>query len=58
MIMAQLLLTINLMHKCGIVHRDLKPDNILIKQINKSDYEVKVADFGLAAKIPEKRGKL
>lgn len=34
----------------SIVHRDIKPDNILIKSIeNSTEYEVKVADLGLAA---------
>jgi serine/threonine protein kinase len=33
-----------------IVHRDIKPDNILIKAIeDKVEYEIKVADLGLAA---------
>lgn len=38
------------MHKSGIMHRDLKIENILINQINESDYDVKIADFGLAIK--------
>lgn len=51
--MTQLLLTVNYMHKCGIMHRDLKIENVLINKINEDDYDVKVADFGLAVKIPE-----
>lgn len=53
MIMTQLLLTVDFMHKSGIIHRDLKIENILINQINENDYDVKVADFGLALKICE-----
>ncbi len=34
-------------HRAGIVHRDLKPENILLM----SSGEVKLSDFGLAAKV-------
>jgi serine/threonine protein kinase len=51
-IMTQLLLTVNFMHKANIVHRDLKLENILINQISENDYDVKIADFGLAARLP------
>lgn len=40
-------------HQKKVVHRDIKPDNILIKAIeDKNEYEVKVADLGLAAFTP------
>lgn len=50
-IMEQLLLAVDLMHKRGIVHRDLKPDNILVMDREKLD--VCIADLGLACKITE-----
>ena len=35
------------LHKKGIVHRDLKPENLILAS-NDDDYDVKIADFGLA----------
>ena len=50
LIMEQLLLTVDFIHKKGIIHRDLKLDNILITKIVDSEqYDVKIADFGLSA---------
>jgi calcium/calmodulin-dependent protein kinase (CaM kinase) II len=43
-------------HKLRIVHRDLKPENILLSHKPKSQDEpvvVKLADFGLAIKLPD-----
>lgn len=35
------------LHDKGIVHRDLKPENLILAG-NEDDYNVKIADFGLA----------
>ena len=37
------------MHKKNIAHRDIKLENVLINQISEGQYDVKIADFGLAA---------
>lgn len=43
-------------HLAGVLHRDLKPSNILIKpspEPNKTGFEPKIADFGLAKLMGE-----
>ena len=41
---AQILDTIDYMHRCGIIHRDLKPENVLLDD----QMHVKITDFGTA----------
>jgi serine/threonine protein kinase len=54
MIMEQILLVLDFFQRKQIVHRDIKPDNILIKSIKDEgvNYEIKVADLGLAISTP------
>lgn len=47
-IMAQLILATDLMHRRNIVHRDIKPDNILI--IDKKELKICISDLGLACR--------
>jgi|LauGreDrversion4_2_1035121.scaffolds.fasta_scaffold111491_1 calcium/calmodulin-dependent protein kinase I len=52
-IMEQILLTMDLFKNKKVVHRDIKLENVLIKSIDDSaQYEVRVADFGLACITP------
>jgi serum/glucocorticoid-regulated kinase 2 len=48
---AQLVLAFGFLHQHGIVHRDLKPENVLLG----ADGYLKLADFGLAKKLDEKK---
>lgn len=48
MIMKSLLSSISYCHERNIIHRDLKPENILIDNPLKSNFEIKVIDFGAA----------
>lgn len=36
------------MHQKKIIHRDIKIDNILVNQVENDEYDVRIADFGLA----------
>lgn len=46
-VMRNVLSALCYLHKKGIVHRDLKPENLILAG-NEDDYDVKIADFGLA----------
>lgn len=52
---AEILDTIDYMHRRGVIHRDLKPENILLD----SQMHVKITDFGTAKilKMPSKTGE-
>lgn len=39
-------------NKAGVVHRDLKPENLLLSH----DYQLKIADFGLSARLEGDQG--
>jgi serine/threonine protein kinase len=53
-IMEQMLLALDFFQRKKVIHRDIKLDNVLINAIeDKADYEIRVADFGLAAFNPK-----
>nr|CDJ80564.1 Doublecortin and Serine threonine protein kinase-related domain containing protein [Haemonchus contortus] len=46
------------LHDNSIVHRDVKPENLLLYTGPHGEFELKLADFGLATELPEDGGKL
>jgi calcium-dependent protein kinase len=48
--MRHLLEALEYLHQNGIIHRDLKPENLILAS-KENDYEMKIADFGLASFI-------
>mmetsp|Transcript_13860 Transcript_13860/g.13816 ORF Transcript_13860/g.13816 Transcript_13860/m.13816 type:complete len:551 (+) Transcript_13860:79-1731(+) len=51
-IMRNILDAMAYLHERRIVHRDLKPENLILASPD-DDYDVKIADFGLASFVPE-----
>lgn len=49
-LMGKLLGALAHMHSKGIMHRDIKPENLILKD-TENDWNVKIADFGLAQVI-------
>jgi serine/threonine protein kinase len=41
------------MHEKGIIHRDIKPENLILRT-KTSDYDIVLADFGLATELKPK----
>ena len=60
---AQILLTVDFMGRMGVLHRDIKPANIMVSSRAGGVEDVRVGDFGYAAKIkgtggPHKEGRV
>lgn len=47
----QLIKGVSLLHQSGVIHRDLKPHNILVEETSKSEYRLKIIDFGESTHI-------
>ena len=51
--MYQVFKAIEFCHRNNVIHRDIKLENILISAVeDRSEYEIRIADFGLALFTP------
>ena len=53
-ILAQICSGLAYVHGEGIMHRDLKPANILLQSRPGGKFSAKIADFGLARRVPSR----
>ncbi|MGN0062934.1 MAG: serine/threonine-protein kinase [Nocardioides sp.] len=51
----QVLLALAAVHGAGLVHRDLKPSNLLLEATGEGPPHVRLADFGVAAAVDDRR---
>lgn len=54
-VIEQLLLTVHFMANAGVIHRDLKPENILMNSKEDGNFDIRIADFGLAVSEREEQ---
>ena len=50
--MRNLLEALSFMHSNNVVHRDIKPENLILAS-KENDYDLRIADFGLASFIKD-----
>ena len=53
----QIIAGVEYLHKLNIVHRDLKPENLILAS-KENNWDLKIADFGLATMIKDPSKKL
>jgi serine/threonine protein kinase len=50
--MKNMLQALDYMHEHNVIHRDLKPENLILASKD-NDYDLRIADFGLASFIKD-----